>query len=163
MAGRLKKKVYVIEGDIAGELDAKRLERAGLNVRQIETQGSCHLPPASVLKVLEELKLEPLDLVIIENVGNLVCPSSFDLGENMKIVVSSVTEGDDKPRKYPHIFTIAGGVILTKCDLLPHTNFQISSFENRLRKLNPHAPLIKTSISTSEGMDNVASWLQNAP
>ncbi len=146
----------VVEGDIATERDAERIRRTGVTAVQINTKGLCHLEAQLVRRALETLPLDELDLVVVENVGNLVCPAEFDLGEDRKIAISSVPEGDDKPLKYPHLFTISEVVLLTKTDLLPHIPFDKERFWEDVRALNPRAICLEVCAPSGEGMD---AWL----
>jgi len=150
----------LIEGDVNTSRDARRLERFGLPITAVNTRGACHLNSAIILKALGELPLNELDCIIIENVGNLVCPSEFDLGEHAKIAVSSVPEGDDKPQKYPLLFREAKCLILNKIDLLPHVPFDRNIFYRDIENLNPKLPVIETSCTTGEGMDTWVEWLK---
>ena len=152
-------KVLVIEGDQASQNDANRIKKAGCDVFQINTGKTCHIEAPMINQALEASSLDSKDLVFIENVGNLVCPSLFDLGEAARVVLVSVTEGDDKPIKYPHMFQAADLVILNKIDLLPYLDTSIESFESYLRKVNPNAPLICLSVKTEEGMGSWYDWL----
>ncbi|HQR66220.1 MAG TPA: hydrogenase nickel incorporation protein HypB [Thermoanaerobaculia bacterium] len=146
-----------IEGDIATERDADRLRRHGIPARQILTGGSCHLDARQVRQALEDEKgaLSALDVLFIENVGNLICPTSYDLGEDFKVVLLSVTEGEDKPFKYPAIFSKAPVAVLTKIDLLPHVDFDLPAVREQIRTLNPGGVLLETSAKTGAGM---AGW-----
>lgn len=154
-------KIAVIEGDLMTSRDAERIGRKGVPVVQINTQGGCHLDSGMIDSALKQFELADLDLVVIENVGNLICPSTYDLGEHEKIVVISVPEGDDKPGKYPVMFQEADLCILNKIDLLPYNNFNLENFVQDVKKLNPDLEIIKTSAVTGEGMDYWAQWLKN--
>lgn len=153
-------RVGVIEGDPETALDAERIAQYGVPVTQIETAGGCHLEANLVKRALEGFELDNLDLLIIENVGNLVCPASFDLGENAKVVMVSTTEGHDKPAKYPNMFRKADVIILNKMDLLPYVDFNFEKFRNYVHQLNPGAPLIDISCTTGEGLDAWLLWIQ---
>jgi hydrogenase nickel incorporation protein HypB len=151
--------VAVLTGDIQTDNDARRLVRYGFPVRQIVTGGTCHLDARMVDRHLNEMGFRGPGLLLVENVGNLVCPSSYDLGEAAKIVLLSVTEGEDKPLKYPGIFHRASLMILTKTDLLPHVEFSPElAFENA-RKVHPEIDYIALSSRTGEGFDQWLSWL----
>ncbi len=139
----------VLEGDLYTTQDAERIAGMGTTVIQLETQGSCHLDANLVMRGMQELNLDQLDIVFIENVGNLVCPANFDLGEHHRITVVSVTEGHDKPSKYPALFTKADIVLITKTDLLEHTNFDIHRAKESIRKFNDHAEIVETSIRSA--------------
>ena len=153
LKGRLR--LGGLEGDIATERDADRLRRQGIPARQILTGGSCHLDARQVRQALEDEKgaLSSLDVLFIENVGNLICPTSYDLGEDFKVVLLSVTEGDDKPFKYPAIFSKAAVAVVTKVDLLPHVDFDLPAVRDQIRTLNPSGRLLETSAKTGAGMD----------
>lgn len=155
-----KLRVAVIEGDLATSLDADRLRRFGVPVVQINTGGLCHLDSAMIEIVLSEFDLPTLDLLIIENVGNLVCPVRFDLGEACKIVVASLPEGDDKVAKYPTAFSSASVVILNKIDLENALNFDMDRFERDLLAVNPAVELFRVSCCTGIGLDRWVDWLR---
>jgi hydrogenase nickel incorporation protein HypB len=152
-------RVAVLTGDIQTENDAIRLARYGYPVRQITTAGACHLDARMVEKHLVDWKLDELDLLFIENVGNLVCPTSYDLGEDAKIVVLSVTEGEDKPLKYPGIFRKAELMLLNKVDLLPYVPFKPELARENARKIHPDMDIIETSSLTGAGFDDWLTWL----
>jgi len=162
--GRLpiKRGLAVIEGDLAGTIDADRLAARGIAAVQIATEGICHLDANMVSAASRELELEKYDWLFIENVGNLVCPAGFDLGEDLRLVLLSIPEGDDKVVKYPTVFQSSQAVIITKADLLPHFEFQVERVRQDLRKLNPNAPVFCTSAKTGEGIEEIATWLANA-
>lgn len=149
----------VIEGDQQTDNDAVRIASTGVRVKQINTGAGCHLDAHMVLHAAEEFVHDELDLLLIENVGNLVCPASFDLGENHKVVVLSVTEGEDKPLKYPHMFHAADVMLLNKVDLLPHLNFDVEKCREMARRVNPDIKIIELSAQTGEGMDIWYNWL----
>ncbi len=149
----------IIEGDVNTTRDARRLESFGLPITAVNTRGACHLNSTIILKALDELPLDNLDCIIIENVGNLVCPSEFDLGEHAKIAISSVPEGDDKPQKYPLLFREAKCLILNKIDLLPYVPFNRKVFYRDIENLNPKLPLIETSCTTGDGVDAWIKWI----
>jgi hydrogenase nickel incorporation protein HypB len=149
----------VLTGDIATERDAERLRRFGA-ATQITTGGACHLDATMVKRGLEAIPSEQLDVLFVENVGNLVCPAGFDLGEDAKVVILSVTEGDDKPLKYPNIFVRSALMILNKIDLLPHVQFDVEKACENARKVHPSIELIQTSCTTGEGVDDWLSWLR---
>jgi hydrogenase nickel incorporation protein HypB len=151
LAGRLR--VAVIEGDIATERDADRLRALGVPAFQILTGGACHLDARQVDRALAEAGFGELDLLFIENVGNLICPTSYDLGEDFKVALLSVTEGDDKPFKYPAIFSRAEVAVISKVDLLPHVPFDVGAVRREIETLNPSARVLLTSARTGEGLD----------
>ncbi|MBO8126659.1 MAG: hydrogenase nickel incorporation protein HypB [Firmicutes bacterium] len=158
---RLKDKlgIAVVEGDITTTRDADRIARHGVPVHQIETQGACHLDARMLENALEHLDLDKVDLLIIENVGNLVCPATFDLGEDAKIVVLSVPEGDDKPAKYPGIFRRAKVLLLNKIDLLEISGFDKEKALRDLAEINPDITVFETSATKGTGMDEWCQWL----
>jgi hydrogenase nickel incorporation protein HypB len=150
--------VCVIEGDVQTDNDARRIARHGAPVVQLITNGQCHLEAALVSEALDRLPLRG-GILVIENVGNLVCPASFDLGESLRAVCVSVTEGDDKPEKYPAMFRKADVVVLTKIDLLPHVDFQVERVEAQARALRPGVRILRTSAVTGEGLDAWCGFL----
>jgi hydrogenase nickel incorporation protein HypB len=149
----------VIEGDPETALDAERIARCGVPVVQIETSGGCHLEANLVLQALDKLPLNDTRLLFIENVGNLVCPAEFDLGEAARIVMVSVPEGHDKPAKYPKIFRKANLVILNKIDLLPYVEFDVDRFRRNMASIVPDVPVLETSCTTGAGIQAVADWV----
>jgi hydrogenase nickel incorporation protein HypB len=156
--GALKSKyrIAVIEGDIKTTKDSERLAKHNIPIFQIETDrfgGDCHLESSWVKKCLEQFDLDNLDLVIVENIGNLVCPAEFQLGDDERIVVLSVPEGEDKPAKYPLMFNTSDTMVLNKIDLLPHLDYDINELMNNLKKVNPKITVIQVSAKTGEGMD----------
>ena len=154
------RRVAVLTGDIQTDNDAARLAKAGFPVRQITTEGACHLDARMVQRGLDGWSLEELDLLFIENVGNLVCPASYDLGEASKVVLLSVTEGDDKPLKYPSIFTRADLMVLNKIDLLPYVPFDADKARANARKVNPQIDILEVSCTTGAGLDDWARWFE---
>jgi hydrogenase nickel incorporation protein HypB len=153
--------VAVIEGDQETSRDADRLRAVGAPTLQINTRAGCHLDAEMVTRALDELQPTPGSLLFIENVGNLVCPALFDLGERARVVVASVTEGEDKPLKYPYMFRAASAVILNKFDLLPYVRFEVARFREHLQMVNPTATLISTSAVRSDGLDVWYTWLES--
>jgi hydrogenase nickel incorporation protein HypB len=153
--------IAVIEGDIASDVDAQKIKAQGTSAVQINTGGACHLEAAMLKRAVDVLDLDKLDLIVIENVGNLVCPTDFDLGENAKVMILSVPEGDDKPLKYPGVFQVSQAVILNKVDKLPVFNFDVDLFKDHVRDLNPAAPVFEISATSGEGVDAWAAWLKN--
>jgi hydrogenase nickel incorporation protein HypB len=157
MAARMGASLAVITGDIQTTFDADRLTRAGAAAVQIETGGACHLTAAMVQKALTGLDLDDKKMLVIENVGNLVCPAAFDLGEERKIAVLSVAEGDEKPAKYPALFTRASVVLVNKIDLLPYVNFSVDRVKNDCCLLNQDIKIFPLSCTTGEGFD---AWME---
>src|ERR1039457_2223064 len=154
-------RVVVLTGDIQTDNDARRLARSGFPVKQITTGGTCHLDARMIERGLEGWRLEDIDLLLIENVGNLVCPASYDLGEAAKIVVLSVTEGEDKPLKYPSIFFKSALLILNKIDLLPYVPFDIAAAEENARSVHRNMDIVRVSCQTREGMTEWLAWLEH--
>lgn len=152
-------RVAVLTGDIQTENDADRLKRFGFPVRQITTGGTCHLDARMIEKGLAGWSLSDLDILFIENVGNLVCPSSYDLGEDAKIVVLSTAEGEDKPLKYPSIFFKSELMILNKIDLLPYVKFDPEQAKRNARRVHPEMEIIEVSCTTGAGLDQWLAWL----
>ncbi len=155
-----KLSVAVIEGDVHTSLDAERIARYGVPVVQIVTQGGCHLEAHLVEEALANLDLGSLDLLIIENVGNLVCPANYDLGEAMKVVVMSTTEGDDKPLKYPAMFRKATVLVINKMDLLPYLNCRLEVLRRNALQINPALRVFETSCTTGTGISEWCAWLE---
>ena len=153
-------RMAVIEGDLFTSKDAVRIEACGAPVVQINTSGGCHLDAAMVAAALDQIDLAALDLLIIENVGNLVCPAEFALGEDAKAVVLSITEGDDKPLKYPLIFKESAAAVLNKVDILPYTNFDMAGAQRDITALHPGIPVLPLSCRTGEGLAAWYAWLR---
>lgn len=154
-----KYKVAVVEGDQQTSNDADRIEATGVKAYQVNTGRACHLEATDVEKGVEELGYD-LDLLIIENVGNLVCPSQFDLGEDEKVIVLSTTEGDDKPIKYPVMFRVGSSFIINKVDLLPYVDFSVEKCEEYAKGVNPELEVFKTSCKTGEGLEELAAYIE---
>lgn len=154
-------RVAVLTGDIQTDNDAVRLARFGFPARQITTGGTCHLDARMIEKALADWNLQDLDVLLIENVGNLVCPSSYDLGEAAKIVVLSVTEGEDKPLKYPAMFFRSDLLILNKIDLLPYVPFSLVKARENAQKVHPGIQILEVSCLTGEGLPEWQSWLES--
>mgnify|MGYP002626123553 CR=1 FL=1 len=153
--------IAVIEGDIASSVDSERIKAQGIPAVQINTGGACHLESDMIRRAVNVLDLDDLDLVLLENVGNLVCPTDFDLGENAKAMILSVPEGDDKPLKYPGVFQVAQAVILNKVDTMPVFNFNRQAFEDEVHQLNPAAPIFPIAATTGQGVEAWADWLRD--
>ncbi len=154
-----KIRIGVIEGDIASTIDADKINKLAIPVVQINTAGACHLDANMIKAGLDNLDLDQVDLVIIENVGNLVCPAEFATGAHKKVMILSVPEGDDKPYKYPLMFTESDVVLVNKIDVLPYFDFNISAFSKAVRGLNPSAKIFPISAKTGEGLEAWFSWL----
>jgi hydrogenase nickel incorporation protein HypB len=152
--------VAVIEGDVQTDIDAQRVAKFGVQVVQIVTNGGCHLDAKLVQDALGNINLNGIQLLVIENVGNLVCPANYDLGENIKVVVASTTEGDDKPLKYPAMFRNASVLLVNKIDLLPYVNCNITELKNNALRINPALNVFETSCTTKQGIDVWCDWLE---
>ena len=153
-------KTAVIEGDVQTDFDARRVARYQVPVVQIVTHGGCHLEARLVQDALSRIDLNGIDLLVIENVGNLVCPANYDLGENLKVVVISTTEGDDKPLKYPGMFRTAAVLLINKVDLLPYVNCSLSTLRGNALQINPFLTVFETSCTTGEGIPEWCHWLK---
>jgi hydrogenase nickel incorporation protein HypB len=153
-------KIAVIEGDVQTDLDARRVARYQVPVVQIVTNGGCHLEAKLVQDALSQMDLPGLDVLIIENVGNLVCPASYDLGEAMKVVVLSTTEGDDKPLKYPAMVRNASVLIINKIDLIPYVNCNLAELKRNALQINPHLQVFETSCTTNAGIIEWCNWIK---
>ncbi len=149
----------VIEGDVAGRVDADKVAETGTPVVQINTGGGCHLDAPQVRNALQRLPLDEIDLLFIENVGNLICPTGFALGEHVNMMIAHVAEGDDKPIKYPGMFTVVDALVLNKMDLMPYLDFDLEAFRAAVRALNANAPLFEVSCKTGEGLEAWVDWL----
>ena len=156
--GRLS--IGVIEGDIQTTLDAERVAAAGLQAVQIETDGACHLDANMIQNALADLDLDGLDLLVVENVGNLVCPAEFDVGEDHKVMMLSVTEGDDKPYKYPLMFKESRVLLISKIDLLPHLRCDIEKIKEASWSINPDLEIFEISSYSGQGLDDWHNWVQ---
>jgi hydrogenase nickel incorporation protein HypB len=155
-------RIWVIEGDIQGDLDARRVIACGVGCTQINTQGACHLDGMMLASAFPELPLKDIDLLIIENVGNLVCPAEFRLPAHYNITIVSTPEGSDKPAKYPLMFSKSDVLIVNKIDLLPYVNFSLEEFTRAVRKLKPGIPILKLSARSGEGLEGWIDWLKKA-
>ena len=151
--------IGVIEGDIETSADAERMEAAGAETVQINTLGACHLEAHMVRDALSQLELAQINLLVIENIGNLVCPASWDLGEDQRIVVASTTEGDDKPSKYPQMFAISQVLVINKIDLLPYVDYDIKKVRKQALEINPNLKIFELSSRTGEGLAAWCDWL----
>lgn len=153
-------KMAVIEGDLQTDNDARRVAATGAQAVQINTEGGCHLNSSMILEALKQIDLDGLDILFIENVGNLVCPAEFDLGEDGKVTLLSVTEGDDKPEKYPLMFNLSEVSLLNKVDLLPYVDFDMERARGFMRALNKDITIFGVSCKTSEGLEGWYEWLR---
>ena len=154
-----KVKIGVIEGDIASSIDAETVVKEGVPVVQINTGGECHLEAFQIQNALNNMPLADIDLLLIENVGNLVCPAEFSIGEDLKVLIASVPEGDDKPFKYPLMFNTVDAIVLNKIDLLPYVKFNVDGFTKAVKNINSNVKLLKVSCTTGEGIQAWAKWL----
>jgi len=158
---KAKTKIGVVEGDVSSTVDAETVGKEGIPVVQINTGGTCHLDATMLSNALDNLPLQEIELLFIENVGNLICPASFALGEDRNVLIASVPEGDDKPYKYPVMFSKAHLVVLNKIDLLPHVNFDLDAFSEAVRGLNETADILEVSCKTGQGIERWTTWLES--
>jgi hydrogenase nickel incorporation protein HypB len=156
-----KIKIAVIEGDVQTSIDAQRINKLDVPVTQIVTNGGCHLEAGLIRDALNSLPIDRVQLLIIENVGNLVCPAGYDLGEDIKVVVLSTTEGDDKPLKYPAMFRNAAVLIINKIDLLPYVNSSLDKIKSNALSINPNLKIFETSCSTGAGIGEWCQWIES--
>lgn len=155
-----KYKIAVVEGDIAGQVDAKKIDALGISVIQLNTEGECHIEPISIKNILGYFDLNEIDLIFIENIGNLVCPAEFDLGENFKIAILSIPEGDDKVEKYPLLFSTADTVVLSKFDMMQYFEFDDNMVEKSVKLLNESSEIFRVSSKTREGIDPLVKFIE---
>lgn len=155
-------RMAVIEGDLQTDNDARRVASTGARAVQINTDGGCHLNGGMVREAFSALGRDDMDVLFIENVGNLVCPVEFDCGEDAKVALLSVTEGDDKPEKYPQLFRLAGVMLLNKMDLLPHVDFDVEAARAHVGRLNPDLKVLEISCRTGQGLEAWYNWLRGA-
>ncbi|HVB74928.1 MAG TPA: hydrogenase nickel incorporation protein HypB [Ktedonobacteraceae bacterium] len=151
--------IGVIEGDVETSADAERIEAAGAETVQINTRGACHLEAHMIRDALTQIELADIDLLVIENIGNLVCPAAWELGEDARIVVVSTTEGDDKPAKYPQMFAISQVMVVNKLDLLPYVDYDLHKVKRQALAINPNLRIFEVSCRTGEGLDAWCDWL----
>jgi hydrogenase nickel incorporation protein HypB len=151
--------IGVIEGDVETSADAERIEAAGAETVQINTRGACHLEAHMIRAALAEIELADIDLLVIENIGNLICPAAWDLGEDARIVVVSTTEGDDKPAKYPQMFAISQVMVVNKLDLLPYVDYDLQKVKRQALAINPNLQIFEVSCRTGDGLDAWCEWL----
>jgi hydrogenase nickel incorporation protein HypB len=158
----LKRKVRigVIEGDVSSRIDADRIAKENVPVLQINTGGECHLDANMVQRALKEMPLDDIDILLIENIGNLICTAEFKIGTHKNLVIASVPEGDDKPLKYPLMFTVADVILVNKIDLLPYSNFDVNAYKKAVRGLNEKVEVIEISCTTGQGIDKWLDWVQ---
>ena len=151
--------VAVIEGDIAGQIDADKIDALGIPVVQLNTEGACHIEAMSISHILQYFDLDKIDILLIENIGNLVCPAEFNIGEDIRIAILSIPEGDDKVEKYPLMFATTNGLVINKYDMLQHFDFDDMRVENVAKDMNPKLEIFRVSTRTEQGMDELVSWV----
>ncbi|MBN1189612.1 MAG: hydrogenase nickel incorporation protein HypB [Dehalococcoidales bacterium] len=156
-----KARIAVIEGDVASTIDADKINKEGIIALQINTGGQCHIDAMMVANALEQLPLDDIDLLFVENVGNLICTADFKIGTQKGVMLLSVPEGDDKPYKYPLMFTTVDAVIVSKMDYLPLSDFNLDTFKKTITGMNPKAAQLQISARTGEGMDDWIKWLES--
>jgi hydrogenase nickel incorporation protein HypB len=156
---KAKTRIGVIEGDVSSSIDAERVAKEGVPVLQINTGGECHLDANMLQRALKNMPLGDIDLLIVENVGNLICTAEFKLGTHKNIVISSIPEGHDKPLKYPLMFTVADVILVNKMDLLPYSNFDLATYTKAVKGLNPKVDVIDVSCTTGAGIKKWLSWI----
>jgi hydrogenase nickel incorporation protein HypB len=154
-------KAYVIEGDIQSDIDTEKLKLLNIEAVQIHTGGACHIDGVLIENTLDKLSLDQKGILFIENIGNLVCPAEFNIGENIKLLIATVAEGADKPYKYPLAFEKAAAILINKADLMPYVDFDMEYFTKGVRALNPNAPIFPVSAKTGEGFQEVVQWLRS--
>lgn len=154
-------KVGVIEGDIAGKVDAEKMAERGIPVVQLNTDGACHIEAMSIKNIIPDFNLEELDILIVENIGNLVCPAEFDIGEHLKVALLSIPEGDDKVEKYPLMFAKSNALVLTKYDMKSYFQFSEERVFGNARSMNKNIELFKVNSTKGEGMGEFVSWIKN--
>lgn len=153
-------RVGVIEGDIEGTIDAKAIQEVGIPVVQLNTQGACHIEAMSIKNIIKEFNLDELDIIIVENIGNLVCPAEFDTGSSKNAMILSIPEGHDKPLKYPLIFSIVDVVLINKIDAIEYFDFDVELVKEYIKKINPNIQVITISAKTGQGIDEWANWIR---
>ena len=153
-------RIGVIEGDVSSSIDAERISKEGVNALQINTGGECHLDANMLQRALKNMPLKDIDLLFVENVGNLICTAEFSIGTHKNVVIASVPEGDDKPHKYPLMFTVADVVLINKVDLLPHLKFDVGALKKAIKGLNDKVQIFEVSCETGEGIDRWLTWLR---
>ena len=154
-----KYRIGVIEGDIAGQIDAEKMKAMGLPVVQLDTDGACHIEAMSIQHILFEFNLEDLDVLFVENIGNLVCPAEFNIGESFRVAILSIPEGDDKVEKYPLMFSTTDALVLNKYDMMQYFDFDEKRVESNAIDVNPDVSIFKVSSRNGDGMDDFAKWL----
>lgn len=155
-----KYNIAVVEGDIAGQVDAEKIDSLGISVIQLNTEGACHIEPKSIKNILEYFNLDEIDIIFIENVGNLVCPAEFDIGEDFKIAILSIPEGDDKVEKYPLLFSTTDLVVLNKYDMMEYFDFDDDRVEQNVKLLNSSSTIFRVSSRTGEGLNSLVTYIE---
>lgn len=153
--------IGVIEGDIAGQIDAERMQKLGVPVVQLNTDGACHIEAMSIQNILPDFDLDSLDVIFVENIGNLVCPAEFNIGESFRIALLSIPEGDDKVEKYPLMFQTTDALILNKYDMVEYFDFDETRVERNAKEINPDIDIFRVSNKTGSGLDEFITWLGN--
>lgn len=153
-------KIAVIEADIAGKLDAEKINNMGIPVVQLNTEGACHIEAMSIKNIIPEFNLDDIDIIIIENIGNLVCPAEFNIGEDIKVAILSVPEGDDKVIKYPLMFTRADCVVINKYDMINYFDFKYDKLVSDTHEVNPSAKIFPVSSKSGQGLDDIVKWIE---
>ncbi len=157
---REKFRIGVIEGDIAGQIDAEKIHAMGIPAAQIDTDGACHIEAMSIQNMLPEFDLENLDVIFVENIGNLVCPAEFNIGESFRVALLSIPEGDDKVVKYPLMFAETDALVMNKYDLIEYFGFDDKRVENDAREINPDVEVFRVSVRDGVGLDELAAWIE---
>ena len=152
-------RVGVIEGDVAGQIDARRIAALGLPVVQLNTEGACHIEAMSIQHILPYFDLQQIDVLFVENIGNLVCPAEFNIGEDLRLALLSIPEGDDKVEKYPLMFSVADALVLHKFDMKPHFAFDDAKVEEQAKAINPKISVFRVSVPTGAGLAELTAWL----
>jgi hydrogenase accessory protein HypB len=155
-----KYNIAVVEGDIAGQVDAEKIDSLGISVVQLNTDGACHIEAISIKNILGYFDLEEIDLIFIENIGNLVCPAEFDIGEDLKIAILSIPEGDDKVEKYPLLFSTADAVVLNKFDMMKYFDFNDNKVEENINALTLSSHVFRISSRTGDGLDSLVTYIE---
>lgn len=156
-----KYRIGVIEGDVAGQIDAEKIDKMGIPVVQLQTDGACHIEAMSIRHMLSFFNLSEIDVLIVENIGNLVCPAEFNIGEDMRVAILSIPEGDDKVEKYPLMFATTDALVLNKFDMLPHFGFSVPRVMENVKDLNGKAKVFCVSTKSGEGAEEFAAWLSD--
>lgn len=159
-AMRSRWRIGVIEGDIAGQIDAEKIDAMGIPVVQLDTDGACHIEAESIRHILPHFDLAALDILFVENIGNLVCPAEFNIGESFRLALLSIPEGDDKVPKYPLMFSTSDAIIMNKYDMLPYFDFDDGRVERDAKGVNPNAAVFRVSPRTGQGLDELLPWLE---